>query len=291
MANLFNPAPHIDSLSGVDGENKDRLVQVGALQVGDLLVFTPDNCASDIFHLDGDFSDPTDSRYGTASMTIKRVGPYFYIDIEFVDLVLEVTDAGAGGSYGGVNLGAFVGDDVCIQSARLYLEDLEENAAASFTGDTLDTSPVITNVSDITGLQIGATITGTGIGVDARIQSIDSATQITLTEVSTVTDTTVALTQPAISGGDTVFEVGLGTEEIEVEADGVMDGGDQNSLATISTDLGSFDEPSDSGAVAEFTDDSNIYINWSGTAATVDASGSILLAGNVKLIGVLLDLD
>jgi hypothetical protein len=58
MANLFNPAPHIDSLSGVDGENKDRLVQVGALQVGDLLVFTPDNCASDIFHLDGD-SAPT----------------------------------------------------------------------------------------------------------------------------------------------------------------------------------------------------------------------------------------
>jgi hypothetical protein len=296
MANPFNPAPHIDSLSGVDGDNKDRVVQVGALMVGDQLVFTPDNTtASDIFELDTDFADPDDSRYGTASFEmLYRVGPLFAFRINFEDLVLEVTDAGAGGSYGSVYLGQFVGDDVCVQSARFYVEDLEENAVAVFTGDTTDTSPIITSVSALTDIQRGATVTGTGIAAGARVESIDSATQITLTENCTATGVAVTITQAALSGGDTAFEIGLGGDEITTEADGDIGalGDDNASYALIAiADVSGFDEPSDENAVANFTDDGEIFINYSGTAATVDASGSLLLQGNVKIVGVLLELD
>jgi hypothetical protein len=296
MANPFNPAPHIDSLSGVDGDNKDRVVQVGALMVGDQLVFTPDNTTtSEIFELDTDFADPGDWRYGTASFEmLYRVGPLFAFRINFEDLVLEVVDAGAGGSYGSVYLGQFVGDDVCVQSARFYIEDLEENDAVVFTGDTTDTTGVITNVSALTDIQIGATVTGTGLGVGARVETIDSATQITLSEVSTATGAGVTITQAALSGGDTAFEIGLGGDEITTEADGDIGalGDDNASYALIAiADVSTFDEPSDENAVANFTDDGQLYINYSGTAATVDASGSLLLQGNVKIVGVLLELD
>jgi hypothetical protein len=291
-----NPAPQVEGLSGIDGTNKDKIVQVGALQVGGTFVFTPDNTTtSAIFELDTDYTDPDDSRFGTASLEmLYRVGPLFAFRINFEDLVLEVTDAGAGGSYGSVFLGAFVGDDVCVQSARFYIETLEENDAAVFTGDTTDTSPIITNVSALTDIQLGATVTGTGIAAGARVESIDSATQITLTENCTATGAGVTITQAALSGGDTAFEIGLAGEEITVEADGDLgDFGDDNcSYALIAiADVSTFDEPSNENAVANFTDDGELRINYSGTAATVDASGSLLLMGNVKIVGVLLELD
>jgi hypothetical protein len=296
MANLFNPAPHIDSLSGVDGDNKDRLVQVGALQVGNTLVFSPDNTTvSAIFELDTDFADPDDNRFGTASFEmLYRVGPLFAFKIDFEGLVLEVNDAGAGGSYGSVYLGQFVGDDVVVQTARFYVEELEENAVAVFTGDTTDLSPIITSVSALTDIQLGATVTGTGIVAGARVESIDSATQITLTENCDATGVAVTITQAALSGGDTAFEIGLGDDEITTEADGDIGalGEDNAKYALIAiADVSTFDEPSDENAVANFTDDGEIYINYSGTAATVDASGSLLLQGNVKIVGVLLELD
>lgn len=45
MANPFIPAPQISGVSGVDGTNKDRLVQVGALQVGDTILQEADVAA------------------------------------------------------------------------------------------------------------------------------------------------------------------------------------------------------------------------------------------------------
>jgi hypothetical protein len=296
MANPFTPAPQVEGLSGIDGTNKDKIVQVGALQVGGQFVLTPDNTtASDIFDMDTDYADAADWRYGTASLEIvHRVGPYFFLQIDFTDLIIECVDAGAGGSYGSVRLGNFSGDDFCIQSSRLYIETLEENDAAVFTGDTTDTTGVITNVSALTDIQIGATVTGTGLGVGARVETIDSATQITLSEVSTATGAGVTITQAALSGGDTAFEIGLGGDEITVEADGDLgDFGDDNcSYALIAiADVSTFDEPSDERAIANFTDDGDLFINWSGSAATVDASGSIKITGNIKILGVLLGLD
>jgi hypothetical protein len=288
MANPFIPAPQVEGLSGIDGTNKDKIVQVGALQVGSLSVLTPDNCASELFQVEAGL------RYDEFEVEIKRVGPYFAMHIIFGDLVMDVTDAAGSGSYGALRIGEWVGDDVCLQQSRLFLEGIGENDLVAFTGDTTDQSAVITNVSDVAGLQIGATVTGVGIGVGARIVSVDSLTQITLDVVSTVTDTTVALTQPAVSGGDTAFEIGMGSDEITVAADGTLGaaGGDANEYGVITVaDLSAFTEDSVGTPIARFTDDSGFWINWSGTAATVDASGSIELTGNIWIIGVLLGLD
>jgi hypothetical protein len=290
MANPFTPAPQVEGLSGIDGTNKDRIVQVGALQVGNLMCLTPDNCASAIFEVDANL------RYDEFEIEINRVGPYFAIYIGFGDLIMDVTDGAGSGSYGNLRVGEWVGDDVCIQQARLFLEGIGENGAATFDGDTTDQSAVITNIANVVGgIQVGATVTGVGIGVGARIVSFDSDTlQATLDVVSTVTDTAVSLTQPAVSGGDTAFEIGLGSESIDAASDGDIGalGDDTAEYALISVaDLGAFTEESDSNPIARFTDDTGLYINWSGSAATVDASGSIELTGYIRLIGVLLALD
>jgi hypothetical protein len=288
MANPFIPAPQVEGLSGIDGTNKDKIVQVGALQVGSLSVLTPDNCASELFQVEAGL------RYDEFEVEIKRVGPYFAMHIIFGDLIMDVTDGAGSGSHGNLRIGEWVGDDVCLQQARIFLEGIGENDLAAFTGNTTDTLTTITNVSSTVGLQVGATVTGVGIGAGARIASIDSLTQITLTVASTATGADVALTQPAVSGGDTAFEISLASETIDAAADGDLgDFGDaiaDYALIAVA-DLSAFTEDAASNPIARFTDDSSLNINWSGSAATVDASGSIELTGNIWIIGVLLGLD
>lgn len=70
---------------------------------------------------------------------------------------------------------------------------------ATFTADTDSSNAILTNVSSTAGLYVGQAISGTGIGTGARIQSIDSATQITLTVQSTATNTTVTMTPTALA--------------------------------------------------------------------------------------------
>lgn len=53
-------------------------------------------------------------------------------------------------------------------------------APANFTGDRTSGSPILANVSSLTGLQVGQAISGTGIPAATYILSIDSATQITM---------------------------------------------------------------------------------------------------------------
>jgi hypothetical protein len=69
----------------------------------------------------------------------------------------------------------------------------------TFTGDTTNTSAVVANVSSTTGLYVGQAISGTGIPAGTRIQSIDSATQITMTANATATNATVTITRTPIA--------------------------------------------------------------------------------------------
>jgi hypothetical protein len=59
------------------------------------------------------------------------------------------------------------------------------DAGTVLTGTTTNTSAVITGISSTTGLTKGMPVTGTGIGAAARILTVDSSTQVTLTVVST----------------------------------------------------------------------------------------------------------
>jgi hypothetical protein len=69
----------------------------------------------------------------------------------------------------------------------------------TFTGDTTNTNAVVANVSSTTGLYVGQAISGTGIPAGTRIQSIDSATQITMTANATATNATVTITRTPIA--------------------------------------------------------------------------------------------
>lgn len=65
----------------------------------------------------------------------------------------------------------------------------------SSTGDLTEGSAVITNIPSTAALAADTwVVTGTGLVPSARIVSVDSATQITISEEATDTDTTVALT-------------------------------------------------------------------------------------------------
>ena len=63
----------------------------------------------------------------------------------------------------------------------------------NFTGDIVADSYQITNISSISILVIGMEIFGSGIPNGARVKSIDSDTQVTLTVKSTATNTSVSL--------------------------------------------------------------------------------------------------
>lgn len=63
----------------------------------------------------------------------------------------------------------------------------------SDTGDTTDTSPIITNISDTTDIRVGMRVIGTGIPSDTLVLSIDSPTQVTLTNDATATASGVSL--------------------------------------------------------------------------------------------------
>lgn len=73
-------------------------------------------------------------------------------------------------------------------------------APVAFTGNTTNGSAVIVTVSTIAGLQIGQSLSGTGIPINAYIISIDSSTQITISASATATNAGVTLTPGAVAG-------------------------------------------------------------------------------------------
>lgn len=71
-------------------------------------------------------------------------------------------------------------------------------APAAFTGNTTNSSAVITTVSTTVGLQIGMAVSGSGIPAGAYIISIDSTSQITISAAATATAAGVTITPGSI---------------------------------------------------------------------------------------------
>lgn len=63
-----------------------------------------------------------------------------------------------------------------------------------FVADATSGSAVLTNVTSTTGLVIGQAISGTGIAAGARILTIDSGTQVTMTANATASNTGIVVT-------------------------------------------------------------------------------------------------
>lgn len=69
------------------------------------------------------------------------------------------------------------------------------SAITTLTGNTTSGSAIITNISSTSGIVANTwCCTGTGIPLNSRVLSVDSATQVTLDTVATATGTAVALT-------------------------------------------------------------------------------------------------
>jgi hypothetical protein len=90
------------------------------------------------------------------------------------------------------------------------------------TGDTTNASAVVTNLANTTLLRVGMRVIGTGIPVNTYILSIDSATQITLTQNATATATGVSLEfQDRITVANTDYWAGsvvnIATNQFKVE--------------------------------------------------------------------------
>ena len=77
---------------------------------------------------------------------------------------------------------------------RIYPTPEESSTVTSVTGDLTSGSAVVSNMSSTTGISIHDFISGTSIPDGARVQSVDSATQVTLTAAATATAVTETLT-------------------------------------------------------------------------------------------------
>lgn len=69
----------------------------------------------------------------------------------------------------------------------------------TFTGNTTNGSAVVTNIASTAAYLVGQGLSGSQMGSGARIQSIDSATQITMTVVATGTATPATITRQPLA--------------------------------------------------------------------------------------------
>lgn len=103
----------------------------------------------------------------------------------------------------------------------------------------------------------------------------------------------------ALTGGagDAVFEIGVGTTAIAAAADGVLAaandnvGGDVNITLSGGTGTGTEITGAVAGGVDGTTTASDLYLNWSGTAATIDANSTIDVTGTIEVVGAMLGDD
>lgn len=98
------------------------------------------------------------------------------------------------------------------------------------------------------------------------------------------------------AAGDAVFEIGLGTVAIAAAADGVLGatnddiGGDVN--ITNSGGTGAGTGFTGAGVVHDGTStNATLNLNWSGTAATIDASSTIAVTGTITVLWAMLGDD
>mgnify|MGYP003394056902 CR=1 FL=1 len=77
---------------------------------------------------------------------------------------------------------------------KLHKEYTFTTTGYSTTGTVTNASAVITAIPSTSGYSVGMLVTGTGIGINAAILTVDSGTQVTLDTAATATGTAVSLT-------------------------------------------------------------------------------------------------
>lgn len=100
------------------------------------------------------------------------------------------------------------------------------------------------------------------------------------------------------AAGDAVFEIGVGTTTISAAADGTLGNGVNENVGqavsvTLSggTGTGTAVDGAKTTALNGTATALALYLNWSGTAATIDASSTIDVTGTITVTGVFLGDD
>lgn len=137
-----------------------------------------------------------------------------------------------------------------------------------------------------------------GSGSSGSLQLFDFNPGV-LHVLSSVMNFTAFAESAGVSGGDTVFDIGVGTVAIAAAADGVLTGAATYDNVAAKADV---TLSSGAGTVATAIDlaalsvdgtatAADLYLNWSGTAATVDASGTLDVTGTIRIAGIFLGDD
>lgn len=98
------------------------------------------------------------------------------------------------------------------------------------------------------------------------------------------------------AAGDAAFEIGVGTTEIVAAADGVLAAANDNIIAALAltnsggTTTGT-NHVSASVAVDGTAAAKSLYLNWSGSALTIDANSTIDVSGTITVVGVMMNDD
>jgi hypothetical protein len=77
---------------------------------------------------------------------------------------------------------------------RIYPTPQETSVVTTVTGNLTNGSRIVTNLSSTAGISKHDFVTGTGLPAGARVESIDSATQVTLTDAAVANGTNQSLT-------------------------------------------------------------------------------------------------
>jgi hypothetical protein len=147
----------------------------------------------------------------------------------------------------------------------------DAKSQTSYTGDTTNTSAIVTNIASTSGMYSGQAISGAGIPAGTRILTVDSSTQITLNANATATAAGVTLTKTPVAkilDADFVTTGSTVTAFVEMDgyqfygnADGYIYNSDLNSVTayTSTGKVAAQMSPDPPNAVARHK---NLIIGW-----------------------------
>lgn len=150
----------------------------------------------------------------------------------------------------------------------------------------------------LTAAQISVT-DGAGSGSHGSLKIFDFTAQA-ISFLGSRQDYTAFAEGAALTGaaGDAVFEIGIGTTAISAAADGTLGNGvNENVGQAVSVTLsgGTGTGTAVTGALTTALNGTStaidLYLNWSGSAATIDASSTIDVTGTLTVVGVFLGDD
>lgn len=140
---------------------------------------------------------------------------------------------------------------------------------------------------------------GAGSGSHGSLKIFDFAQQA-VSFLGARQDYTAFAEGAALTGaaGDAVFEIGVGTTAIAAAADGTLGNGVNENVGqavsvTLSggTGTGTQVDGAKTTALNGTATALSLYLNWSGSAATIDATSTIDVTGTISVVGTFLGDD